>query len=210
MQQMHPDFQVGAHSGQARELTFGDAIKLDRILAAARRQFRLFVICCVFGIGFGIAYLVAAVPQYTARANLLMDDSKIRAVEDIYETGLNTDAGHVDSQVELLISEKVANAVIDQLKLLNDPDFSTYSGSIVGTLFRTVRTILYVPGWFDRAENGEDLVRRRKAVGKLASNLAVSRVRQTYVLQIGYTSPDPDQAAIIANAFAEAYLTDQL
>lgn len=210
MQQMHPEYRASSHSGQTRELTFGDAIKLDRILAAARRQFRLFLFCCVLGLGLGVAYLVMAVPQYTARANLLMDDSKVRAVQDIYEPGLNTDTGHVDSQVELLKSEKVANAVIDQLALLNDPAFSPSSGSVIGGIFRAIRTVLYVPGWFRSPESNDEFFRRRKAVDKLAANLQVSRVRQTYVLQIAYTSPEPEQAAAIANAFAEAYLTDQL
>ena len=36
------------------------------------------------------------------------------------------------------------------------------------------------------------------------------RVARTYVLAADYTSPDRDKAAAIANAFAEAYLTDQL
>ena len=36
------------------------------------------------------------------------------------------------------------------------------------------------------------------------------RVARTYVLAVDYTSPDRVKAAAIANAFAEAYLTDQL
>ena len=36
------------------------------------------------------------------------------------------------------------------------------------------------------------------------------RVARTYVLAVDYTSPDRSKAAAIANAFAEAYLTDQL
>ena len=36
------------------------------------------------------------------------------------------------------------------------------------------------------------------------------RVARTYVLAVDYTSPDRNKASAIANAFAEAYLTDQL
>lgn len=45
---------------------------------------------------------------------------------------------------------------------------------------------------------------------QMLKNLNVSRVGQTYILSIRYTSSDPVQAADFANAFAEAYISDQM
>src|SRR6202012_4168251 len=50
----------------------------------------------------------------------------------------------------------------------------------------------------------------RSAVGVLRSNLNVTRVGRSYIEKIGYTSLDPAKAAKIANAFADAYIEDQL
>ena len=40
--------------------------------------------------------------------------------------------------------------------------------------------------------------------------LTVSRVGMTYVIEIGFKSIDPDRAAQIANAVADAFIVDQL
>lgn len=48
------------------------------------------------------------------------------------------------------------------------------------------------------------------AAERLSRGLSVTRLGRTLVLQLAYTSPDPERAAQIVNAFAEAYLTDQL
>lgn len=59
--------------------------------------------------------------------------------------------------------------------------------------------------------NGEEEAHlERAAIARLRANLEVHRVARTYVLAVDYTSPDRGKAAAIANAFAEAYLTDQL
>ena len=67
--------------------------------------------------------------------------------------------------------------------------------------------------WFaarEKSDAEKELERQQEVLRELKGNLSVRRVLRTYVLAIEYTSPDPSQAALIANAFAEAYLTDQL
>ena len=44
----------------------------------------------------------------------------------------------------------------------------------------------------------------------MRSHLSVERVQRTQVLDIAFTSPDRALAALIANAYAEAYITDKL
>ena len=61
----------------------------------------------------------------------------------------------------------------------------------------------------ERSDAEEDADLKRAAIGQLKANLDVRRVARTYVLAVDYTSPDRGKAAAIANAFADAYLTDQ-
>ena len=46
-------------------------------------------------------------------------------------------------------------------------------------------------------------------MGTFLSQRSIARVGQTYVLDIGYTALDPDLAAKMANAIADAYIDDQ-
>jgi exopolysaccharide transport family protein len=50
----------------------------------------------------------------------------------------------------------------------------------------------------------------RSVLSVVKANLRVTRLGRSYVEQIEYTSLDPDKAARIANAFADAYIEDQL
>ena len=47
-------------------------------------------------------------------------------------------------------------------------------------------------------------------VSQLLDNLKVMRTGETYVLSISYTDVDPQTAAEVSNAYAEAYIMDQL
>ena len=110
----------------------------------------------------------------------------------------------MESEVEVLGSESIALAVIDDLKLTNDPEFvDTRSGPIVGFLSA-------IFGMDEDARSLSDTQRKRIAIKVLRGNLIVRRVGLTYVLEIAYRSPDPAKAAQIANAVADAYINDQL
>ena len=110
----------------------------------------------------------------------------------------------MESEVEVLGSESIANAVIDDLKLTNDPEFiGTGNGPIVGLLSA-------IFGMDEDARSLSDLQRKRIAIKILRGNVTVRRIGLTYVLEISYRSPDPAKAAQIANAFADAYINDQL
>ena len=50
----------------------------------------------------------------------------------------------------------------------------------------------------------------RSAVAVYRGNMTIKRVGLTYVIEINYRSLNPDRAAQIANAVADAYVVDQL
>lgn len=188
-------------------------IDFDRLLAAARRQWRLAAALGIVGLLLGVAYVMTAVPLYTASSDLLIDQGSNRIVDELSTSGGTLeDESAVLSQVELLKSDQIAEKVVDTLGLTSDPGFINATTSIVRRVKLGVKAVFDVSSWFsapaDDVLDAEE--QRQKALAILADNLDVQRSGRSYVLGISYTSPDPAKAAQIAQAFADAYLTDQL
>ena len=184
----------------------------SRIVAAARRQSRILVACALVGVAFGFVSVSTAVPEYTATANLLIDSQKDSNSLTASIAELTFDTSAIDSQVEIIKSEKIARQVIDALKLTTDPDFMGFHGSLWARSVNALRLALNVSRWSGKGATADDadVSAMRAAIDRLRDNLVVRRVARTYVLSIQYTSPNREQAARIANAFADAYLTEQL
>ena len=180
---------------------------VDRLLAAARRQMRVAIACCILALLLGLAYFLTTVPQYTADVSLLIDYRRARAFEDPREAMLADAMGpSVDSQVEILRSNRIAFAVIDKLQLQNDPEFGASPPGLIARLLSAF------PG--GEVKQAEDVHQpeqlRLNALRRLQDNLEVRRVQRSLVLEVRYRSRDRQKAALIANSLAEAYLTEQL
>lgn len=157
---------------------------------------------CLFG---GICYLMTAAPSYTALATMIMDTRKFQVMQQQSPvTDAPVDSSAVESQVEILKSENVALAVIRDLKLADDPEF-------VGSRTGAAGAVLdFVSGLFTRRAPLSEFDRTRRAVRTFQKQLDVRRRGMTYVIEISFRSLDPERAAQIANAVADAYIVDQL
>lgn len=188
-------------------------IDFDQLLAAARRQARAVAVASVAALLLGLAYTITAVPQYTATTDILIDSQKDQNALSASIAALTFDTGAIDSQVEVLKSEKIALAVISAMNLTHDSEFMGARGSLIGQAFSLLRSAFDFSRWFmtrEKSSAEEDADQTRSAIAQLRADLDVRRVARTYVLALNYTSPDRRKASAIANAFAEAYLTDQL
>ena len=173
----------------------------------------------MIGVGLGIllgaAFFVYKTPMYFAGTQLILD-SKSKLNEDVAVSALSElglDTGTVDSQVEVIRSLSIADAVIakvglDRIVALSavQSPLATAIGSVKSAIFG-LRNVIRRPAPLSPAE--EAVVKHEAALGFLGSNLSLNRVGRTYVLQIGFTAPAPDVAAELANAFTQAYLNDQ-
>jgi succinoglycan biosynthesis transport protein ExoP len=187
-------------------------IDFEQLLAAARRQARVVAAAAAAALLLGLAYTVAATPKYTATTDILIDSQKDKNALSASIAELTFDTGAIDSQVEVMKSEKIALAVISAMNLTHDPEFMGARGTLIGQAFGLLRSVFDFSGWFmtrEKSDAEEDADLQRSAIGQLKDNLEVRRVARTYVLAVDYTSPDRGKAAAIANAFSEAYLTDQ-
>jgi polysaccharide biosynthesis transport protein len=183
------------------------ASELDYLMAAARRQARVVIAACLLAIAAGVAYIVTTAPLFAATTALLIDTRRVRAVQDAYDVSAGgfEQASALDSQVELLKSERIALAVIDKLQLHRDREFMHRSPSLIAQVMGLFGGTVDVPP--DQVDNE---ILRMEAVGALRGGLDVRRVNRTLVLEISFTSPHRSKAAYVANGYAEAYLVDQL
>ena len=169
------------------------------------RQWRLMALVTVLAIIVGIAYLALTPSRYTARADMIIDTKRVTWTQsDMATENRMVEDASVESEIETTKSEKVATAVARNLKLTEDPEFVGTGHSLRSRVF----SLLGIDRGLEQQPSNEEVLRR--VLSTLKDNLRVMRVGRSYIEQISYTSLDRDKAARIANAFAEAYIEDQL
>lgn len=200
---LSPD-KVASSSDDMWETSAVQPIDFDRIIAIARRQWRVVAICSLIFMALGVIYALRVQPKFTAESRLLIEQGKSGIVNQLSDSGITVDdEGTVLSQLEILTSDTIATAVIKKLDLINNESFMNSEGSLLGQVRSLVKGILSR----DSAP-AEDAM--ATATTALVENMDVNRVGRTYVLSIGYTSQDPLLASQVANAIADAYLVDKL
>ena len=184
----------------------GSTEAVQSVLDFIGRRYQEILVAGAIALAFGIIYLLTATPSYTATATMLIDSNKLQLFQQQQSifNDLPMDTSAVDSQVEVLKSENIALAVIKQLHLTEDPEFTGSNGGIIGALF----SLLTEPFTSDAQDSQFAIT--RQAVNTFESRLSVRRVGLTYVIEIGFRSYNAERAAQIANTVANAYVDDQL
>lgn len=158
------------------------------LLAAVRARFRilLFVV--------GTTVLAATVVSllmpktYVAKVAVLIDSKDEQSMRNATaEANLRERIAYLQTQVDIITSQKVARKVVESLDLANNPESREA---------------------FQKATDGE---------GSIEDWLAISLLRdvktdttQSSVVQIAFPSPDAQFSALVANAFAKAYVATAL
>lgn len=131
---------------------------------------------------------------YDAVCTIIIDITAPRvlekeSVQDVVDSGSGSywySKEYYETQYKVITSRAVAQRVSDKLQLQSNGGF-TEGGKVAA------------PG-----SQGFD------TVAKLQSNLRIEPVKESRMVRIRYEDPDPRLAALIANAFADAYITDTL
>lgn len=189
-----------------------EGFDIGYILGFTQRHWTVIAASVAVAIALAAIYIIVAAPLYSAKSTLLLDTRKLQLFEKQSVLGEVTfDTPAIESQIELLKSESVARAVVVDLNLASDPEFTGDVSSFFGSLWSAALRLLD-PEHDDAAQltaassEGE---LARSAIIYLRRNLTVQRVRLTYVIEIGFRCRDQDKAIRVANAVAEAYITDQ-
>ncbi|MBB3565332.1 succinoglycan biosynthesis transport protein ExoP [Rhizobium sp. BK512] len=196
-------------SGDWEDRDSVQTIDVEKLIAIALRQWRPVAISVIVFLVLGVIYILTAVPQYTASTSVLIDRGNSELLNQLSNAGVPVeDEASVLSEVELFKSDTISLAVVDKLKLLDNPQFTSPHTSPLTTL----RSMLRFRYWFASAdlENDDLDAKRRDAAQTIVDTMDVDRVGRSYALSISYTSTSPELASSIAGAIADAYLVDKL
>jgi succinoglycan biosynthesis transport protein ExoP len=152
--------------------------------------------------------LLTIPPRYTATTHVFLQPRKEKILGgEQFLSELNLENSNVDSQLSVIESINLLRRVVEKEKLFEDPEFKTDQGilSFLSDLLKSAdeeKTQL----------KNEDSITpvTLRAIKNLREALAVERVKKTYVLSISVTSKDRAKAVRLANAVADAFVTDQV
>jgi succinoglycan biosynthesis transport protein ExoP len=199
-------------SHRDRDLDFpGGEVASSEMFAAfrsfVRRRLGIIVSLVCLAVVPATIYVVATPPSFTASATLIIDPRSDPVRKQSGTPEQTPDSQFIDSQVEILKSERIALAVIKQFDLIHDPDFIGPGDGPIGMLVR------WISGWREWLGVGEGESERdpsQLAAEAFANWLTVKRVGLTSIIEVSFRAAHPDRAAEIANATVSAYIADQL
>jgi len=194
-------------------------IGLPEILAFLRRRRMPIILGTLLCLLAGLAYLVVTPNMYTAQSALLIDTRKLSIFNDgnVFEdSSLSTAA--VETQVQLLRSGQIALKVVDLIgpAVASDPRLVGEQGGGITTTIRSFLSGIKAailgpaePPVVQGPQLSPEEIARQRAAAAIRANLKVTRADISYVINVSFTARDPNLAAQIVNATAEAYLEDQ-
>ncbi len=162
-------------------------IDLVDMINIFRRRWKLFAAVTVF---VSILVVVAAFvlpPVYLADAEIKLDPNQHTALDlNRLENGAPPDQAVVDSEVTVMQSRDVAQAVVQKLNLTADEDYQPTSGPA--------------------SKDPHSAAYQEATIQNLLKKLDIKRNGETYIISVGFHSKDAAKAARIANAFADEYI----
>ncbi len=164
-----------------------------------RRAWLLAVLAVCFAIAtyVGLGFVT---PLYTADTSILIEQREsplTRPRDGTTDTAANFDESAIQSQVEVLKSREIAEAVIDKLNLTSRPEFDPASKPSV------LRSLLIAVGL---KNSPTDSSIRQRVMESYFERLAVFPLQKSRVIGVDFSAPNPELAAEVANAVADAFV----
>jgi capsular exopolysaccharide synthesis family protein len=154
---------------------------------------RRWLVLAAFTVVAAVAALIGTsfiTPQYEARALVKINPTQNALTTIEAQATVAPDQNLIDTEVAVMQSREIARAVVDELGLATDPEFTRGlpprpSGKVDNPA---------VGDWYDRL------------AAEVLSKLSVQREKATYVIQVKFRSVSPEKAARIANGFTRQYI----
>ena len=159
-------------------------------------------------------YTFTAVRIYESTVRILIEreNPKVVSFQEVLDPGEVTD-DYYETQYRILQSRVLARRTIDALNLWSDPQFNQPPRL-------TIRGIVMMPvnavaRWFEpprpaESANAAETRAQSRVIDRFLSNLRISAVRYSRLVDVTYRSADPGLSARIANALAENYIRQSL
>ena len=182
-----------------------------------RRKWMLAAIAATFVV-LAALQVFTATPMYKAVARLQIDPESSRVVPFQEVAGSEMAGGwfmenYMWTQTENLQSHDSAMRVVERLDLVEEEAFSqpTNPGVLLqlkGALYRIARLPLTMGDDPNAGDSGDDEMAR--LASRLQSGVDAQPVRNTRLIEVSYTGPDPQLAASIVNTLSEEFIEENL
>ena len=177
-------------------------IDIRGILNLLRRRLSLIVATLVVCLGIAGIAVFALTPIFSASALVLVDTSRNALIDpEAQVSSASAENARVDSEVEILRSETVLLDVIEREGLLSDEEFGVRLGL-------RDRVLAFLRLGDADLPQGDAAV--QSVLNRVKNAVSVQRRGLTYLISVQARSEDPQKAAQLANALAEAYIQDQM
>lgn len=178
---------------------------LNTVKLALARNIKTVVLVFCFVVGLALLFLFTTPAKFLGEANLLIDTKRVQLFQQQAATdAFPVDPGNVLTELAILQSDNVSNAVIKELDLTSDPEFVSPRVGLLGDIVQYARDIFVTAPPLSKEQLAKIVLQR------FSDNEVITRVGSTFVMDVGFLSQDPGKAARIANAIAKAYIDDRL
>lgn len=163
------------------------AMTFQQFLLILRARYISALIAFVMVVGTTLGVSLWLPKQYTASAAVLIDVKSPDPVTGMMFQGLMA-PGYMATQIDIINSDRTAKEVVRQLRMDSNAAIQAQ--------------------WQEATKGKGQLIDWLAAL--LQRNLDVKPSRESNVVNVNYTGTDPDFAAAVANAFAQAYINVNL
>ncbi len=169
----------------------------------------------IIGLAIAVGILAALVansviPVYTATTKVSIE--RVTPATG-GSTGINWYAmqKYPGTQYQILKSKSVAKQVVESLKLWEHPYYNKANTEAVGGWRRYLPFLKNEKKKEDTRSEEQKLADKKKAlVAMVQGGISVKPVKDTYVVEISFSSSSPELAALIANGVVDAYIKRNL
>lgn len=174
-----------------------DSFDLAKYLGALRRRWPLVLVCCLITAGYALIRYSLSTKEYEATAMIQIERRQLASVALGGQTNWLEEWWNIEyypTQYRLLRSRGMAERVIEDLRLDQDPSFTGKAASLV-------------PGGAERPRTAQDDASEKASLAsQLRGGLLVQPIRDTQLVELTYRSSSPERAARVANGYAQAFI----
>jgi succinoglycan biosynthesis transport protein ExoP len=196
-----------SHAPQGRPRS-SDRLDLAALLTVLRRRLALFL--GIAGAVTALAVLITAMqkPLYTAKSQIVLDMKQEQIAPSTPQDASLAQPDRTDTEVQVLLSRRLADEVALSLHLAEDPTFDPALTPPAGIRASFWKLVGLMPPYVRPDPHSPEI--RRQMIDSLQGALQVTRLGETRAVEVSITATSAFYAAQIANEYARQYTGAQL
>ena len=172
----------------------GEHLDISKYIKGLQRRWPLLLVCILIGVAYSLVRYSLTAKMYESTATIQIERKRLSLLS-MGQAGWLEDWWNMEyypTQYRLLRSRGMAERVVLNLRLHEDPNFNERAASLLGGDAPSVES-----------NTSAELAR---LAGKVQSGLSVKPIEDTQLVQLTYRSQDSEMASRIANGYAEVFI----